>query len=34
MSSADHAAAEMIGAILLTAIIGSAIAIVGYQWIS
>jgi hypothetical protein len=34
MAPGDAAAAEMIGAILLTVIIGSAIAIVGYQWIS
>jgi hypothetical protein len=34
MRSVDCAAAEVVGAILLTAIIGAGIAIVGYQWIS
>lgn len=34
MSRVESAAAEMIGAIALTAIIAAAIAIVGYQWVA
>lgn len=34
MRGTETAAAEMMGAILLTVIIGSAIAMVGYQWLS